>query len=58
MQLGLSELFVISWVCIVEGCPLSGVPLYAHIPSQDVDPQHSQPSVETEVIYTHIIVIK
>ena len=25
---GLSELSVISWVFAVEGCPLSGVPLY------------------------------
>ena len=25
---GLSELSVISWVSAVEGCPLSGVPLY------------------------------
>ena len=27
-QSGLSELSVISWVSAVEGCPLSGVPLY------------------------------
>ena len=27
-QSGLSELSVISWVSTVEGCPLSGVPLY------------------------------
>ena len=26
---GLSELPVISWVSVVEGCPLSGVPLYS-----------------------------
>ena len=35
-QLGLSELFVISWVSAVEGCPLSGVPLYitsAYVPA-------------------------
>jgi len=29
-QSGLSELSVISWVSAVEGCPLSGVPLYLH----------------------------
>ena len=28
IQLGLSELSVISWVSAIEGCPLSGVPLY------------------------------
>ena len=28
VQSGLSELSVISWVSAVEGCPLSGVPLY------------------------------
>ena len=27
-QSGLSELSVISWVSAIEGCPLSGVPLY------------------------------
>ena len=27
-QSGLSELSIISWVSAVEGCPLSGVPLY------------------------------
>ena len=27
-QSGLSELSVISWVSAVEGCPLSGAPLY------------------------------
>ena len=27
-QSGLSELSVISWVSTVQGCPLSGVPLY------------------------------
>ena len=26
---GHSELFVISWVSTVEGCPLSGVPLHS-----------------------------
>ena len=29
-QSELSELSVISWVSAVEGCPLSGVPLYIH----------------------------
>ena len=29
-QSGLSELSVISWVSAVEGCPLSGVPLYSN----------------------------
>ena len=27
-QSGLSELSVISWVSAIQGCPLSGVPLY------------------------------
>ena len=27
-QSGLSELFVISWVSTVEGCPLGEIPLY------------------------------
>ena len=38
-QSGLSELSVISWVSAVEGCPLSGVPLYMYIitDSQHVD---------------------
>ena len=27
-QSGLSELSAISWVSAVEGCPLSGIPLY------------------------------
>ena len=30
-QSGLSELFVISWASAVEGCLLSGVPLYSKI---------------------------
>jgi len=30
-QQGISELSVISWVSAVEGCPLSGVPLYVII---------------------------
>ena len=29
-QLGLSELSVLLWVSAVEGCPLSGVPLYKY----------------------------
>ena len=29
-QSGLSELSVISWVSAIQGCPLSGVPLYFH----------------------------
>ena len=29
-QSGLSELSVISWVSAIQGCPLSGVPLYSH----------------------------
>ena len=27
-ELGLSESFVLSWISTVEGCPLSGVPMY------------------------------
>ena len=30
-QSGLSELSVISWVSAIQGCPLSGVPLYPHV---------------------------
>ena len=30
-QSGLSELSVISWVSAIQGCPLSGVPLYSLI---------------------------
>ena len=29
-QSGLSELSVISWVSAIQGCPLSGVPLYLY----------------------------
>ena len=29
-QSGLSELSVTSWVSAIQGCPLSGVPLYMH----------------------------
>jgi len=32
----LSELSVISWVPAVEGCPLSGVPLYAYMQKTQV----------------------
>jgi len=32
MQLGLSELSVISWMSGVEGCPLSRVQLYSESP--------------------------
>ena len=30
-QSGLSELSVISWASAIQGCPLSGVPLYYNI---------------------------
>ena len=38
-QSGLTELFVISWASAVEGCLLSGVPLYSKICIMNIDLQ-------------------
>ena len=35
-QSGLSKLSVISWVSAIQGCPLSGVPLYLSTDAPDL----------------------
>ena len=40
-QSGLSELSVISWVAVIQGCLLSGVPLYSTPGAVGITPTES-----------------
>ena len=52
---GLSELSVISWVSAIEGCPLSGAPLYTVVHAHVHVPVHTHIHVDCMCnVYLHL----
>ena len=53
-QSGLSELSIISWVSTVEGCPLSGVPMYYYTEHKPKNKKWKKPGNEA-VVSLHVV---